>query len=187
LIQTKDLSITLADVVTILSSRQFKYHLTGGFAASFYGEPRFTQDIDIVIRIFPDSPLDQLISDLSKKFIINPEAIEDAVRRKSLFQALHEETMIKVDFHVGEAIVGELDRSKEEEILTGIVIPLVSKEDAIISKLIWIKKGSHKSRQDIKMMLKRGGEIDLQYLEMQALRLGVDHILNELKAELYQE
>ena len=51
MIETKDLKLTLSDVATILSNRHFKFHLTGGLASSFYGEPRFTQDIDIVIRV----------------------------------------------------------------------------------------------------------------------------------------
>ena len=107
MIDTNDLKITLADVVAVLIARQFKFHLTGGLASSFYGEPRFTQDIDIVIRVAIGDSLDQLIRDLSRKFIVDRNAIEDAVRRKGIFQALHEVTMIKVDFHVGEAIRGE--------------------------------------------------------------------------------
>jgi len=187
LIGLKDLKSTLTDVVTILAVRRIKFHLTGGFASSFYGEPRFTQDIDIVIRISLGTSLDQLLSDLAEKFIIDPIAIEDAVQRKGIFQALHEDTMIKVDFHVGEAIEGELERSQSEEVLPGVLVPLVSKEDAILSKLIWVSKGSYKSKQDIKMMLKRRGDIDLTYLGNQAAKLGVQNILSELRAELTAE
>ena len=184
MIDTNDLKITLADIAAVLIARQFKFHLTGGLASSFYGEPRFTQDIDIVIRVAIGDSLTQLIQDLSKKFIVDRAAIEDAVRHKGIFQALHEETMIKVDFHVGEAIRGELDRSHSEEILAGVVVPLVSKEDAILSKLIWISKGSNKSRHDVKTMLKRSGEIDFAYLNAQATELGVEKIFKELSAEL---
>lgn len=184
MIETNDLKLTLADVVTGLNTTQLKYHLTGGLASSFYGEPRFTQDIDIVLRISIGGALDQLILKLREKFIIDPNAIEGAVRKKGLFQALHEETMIKVDFHVGEAIEGELDRSQSKEILPGLTVPLVSKEDAILSKLIWVSKGSHKSRQDIMMMLKRSGHINLALLEEGALKLGVQDILRELREEL---
>lgn len=184
MIDTNDLKITLADILTILLARQCKFHLTGGLASSFYGEPRFTQDIDIVIRVSIGASLNQLIQDLSQKFIVDRAAIEDAVQHKSIFQALHEETMIKVDFHVGEAISGELDRSHSEEILAGVVVPLVSKEDAILSKLIWIKKGSNKSRHDVKAVLKRSGEIDFDYLNSKATELSVESILKELSTEL---
>lgn len=182
-----DLKQTLSDVAKILSARGISFHLTGGLASSFYGEPRFTQDIDIVVQITVGVFLDELILDLTHDFIVDKSAIEDAVRRRSIFQALHERTMIKVDFHVGEAIEGELGRSKSEEILSGVVVPLVSKEDAILSKLIWITKGSHKSRQDIKMMLRRTGEIDFKYMKDQAIGLGVENLLNELRTEVGTE
>jgi hypothetical protein len=143
LINANDLQTTLREVAEILSAGQFKFHLTGGLASSFYGEPRFTQDIDVVIQIVLGNSLDRLLSSLSPQFIVDRDAIVDAVQHKGLFQALHEETMIKVDFHVGEAIEGELERSRNEEILQGITVPLVSKEDAILSKLLWVRKGSH--------------------------------------------
>ena len=69
----------------------------------------------------------------------------------------------------------------------GITVPLVSKEDAILSKLIWVSRGSHKSHQDIKMMLKRSGKIDLGYLKVAAVKLRVDAILNEITTELEKE
>lgn len=187
MIKTNDLKSTLTDVASVLSSNHLKFHLTGGLASSFYGEPRFTQDIDIVIRISPEVSLDRLVSDLARRFVIDRSAVQEAVRHRRLFQALHEETMIKVDFHVGEMIEGELDRSQEEEILFGVTLPLVSKEDAILSKLIWLRRGSQKSRKDILMMLKRRGKIDFDYLNGQATTLEVQDLLNELRAEMGAE
>ena len=43
--------------------------------------------------------------------------------------------------------------------------PLVSKEDAILSKLLWIQKGSHKSRHDVIEMLKRDEDLDRNSLQ----------------------
>ena len=182
--EARDLKLTLIDAVTVLVARNFKFHLTGGFAASFYGEPRFTQDIDFVIQINDNRELPELVQDISSKFIIDFDAVIDAVQRNSIFQALHKMTMIKIDFHVGEAIPGELDRSRKEEILSGVMVPLVSKEDAILSKLIWISKGSHKSKRDVIMMLRRPEGIDFDYLNIQASKLSVETILKELSLEV---
>jgi len=90
---------------------------------------------------------------------------------------------IKIDFHVGEAIPGELDRSISREFFPGISIPFVSKEDAILSKLLWIKKGSHKSRQDVAIMLRTPTPLDREALEQRAISLGVYDLLQELRAE----
>ena len=184
MIDAKDLNSTIVRIVSILTDSKIKFHLTGGLASSFYGEPRFTQDIDIVIRISPGQTLDSLVAALTNNFIIDPQTLKEAVDRQGLFQALDEETMIKVDFHVGEAVPGELERSIVREIFPGVQAPLVTIEDSILSKLIWIKKGSHKSRQDIKMMLKRKEPIDFNYLEEQAIKLNLSPLLEELQAEL---
>jgi hypothetical protein len=186
-IAPEDLKRTLMDVVAVLATRRIGFHITGGLASSFYGEPRFTQDIDIVIVISQGPALAELMIELEQKFLLDRIAVEDAVRRQGLFQALHEETMIKVDFHVGEAVPGELGRSRHEEILLGVVVPLVSKEDSILSKLVWMSKGSHKSRQDVKMMLIRPAEVDLDYLRSQAVQLGVVQLLNEVTTEIEKD
>ena len=110
------------------------------------------------------------------------EAMREAIADKSLFQALDKRTYIRVDFHVGHSIPGEFDRSKIEEVFPGVFVPLVSREDAILSKLLWIKMGSHKSRQDVQMMLARKNPIDEDYLNQQAMALGVTDLLAELKS-----
>jgi hypothetical protein len=40
-------------VIAVLDSLRISYHVTGGLASSFYGEPRLTQDIDFVVRVAP--------------------------------------------------------------------------------------------------------------------------------------
>jgi len=179
-----DLAQTLSRIASVLSSQKIPFHLTGGLASSYYGEPRFTQDVDIVVSIATDSLCEQFIEALAAEFLIDPAVARDAIKRRGLFQALDEETLIKVDLHVGESIPGELQRSKIEEVLPGVSVPLVSKEDAIIAKLLWLKKGSHKSRQDILMMLKRKGDVDSEYLEKQAIALDVQDLLHELQSEV---
>lgn len=183
-----DFQLTVFHITAILDALPLKYHFTGGLASSFYGEPRFTQDLDIVLQIEPQSPvLTELIERLSPLFFLDADAVQEAVSRRDMFQALDEETLIKVDIHVGAAIPHELERSRIEEVFPGLSLPLVAKEDAILSKLIWVSQGSHKSRQDAKMMLLRAGDLDLRYLEAQAVALGVGPLLRELQTEVAPE
>ena len=176
-----DLQIVLSDIVKILEKLNVPFHITGGLVSSLYGEPRFTQDIDIVINITLKKDSLLIVNQLQDTFYINEDSILSAIENQRMFQALHMETFIKVDFHVGEAIPGELSRSVTLEILPDILAPVVSIEDSILSKLLWIKKGSHKSRQDIEMMLKLNPNIDNEYLDNQSKLLGVINLLNELK------
>ena len=107
----------------------------------------------------------------------------DAVKERRLFQALDNETFVKVDFHVGEGIPGELSRSRVVKIKEGLEVPMVSREDAILSKLLWIKQGSGKSSADVTAMLRRTEPVDVEYVERQAEALGVGEIWRELRGK----
>jgi Nucleotidyl transferase AbiEii toxin, Type IV TA system len=117
--------------------------MTGGLASSYYGDPRFTQDIDLVIDLSEDRPeVKALLARLSSGYMINEQVAMEAIRQKGLFQAIDEASLIKIDFHVGEKIPGELDRSARYEILPGVTVPIVSKEDVTLAAPLWIKQGS---------------------------------------------
>ena len=72
----------------------------------------------------------------------------------------------------------------DREIVPGIMAPLVSKEDAILSKLLWIQQGSHKSRHDVIEMLKRDEDLDRDCLRERATTLGLDDLLAEFESEI---
>ena len=156
-----DLRGTMERILAILQHLGFKFHFTGGAVAAFYGDPRFTQDLDLVIQITAFQPETRmLLNRLSAAYFIHEQAIMEAIAGKGMFQAIDEVSMVKVDFHVGEKIPGELNRTSLREISPGLTAPLVSKEDAILSKLLWIQQGSGKSRHDVIEMLKRDEDLD---------------------------
>jgi hypothetical protein len=72
-------------------------------------------------------------------------------------------------------------------ILTGRVVPMIIPEDSILSKLVWIKLGSDRSRKDVVAMLRIQTNLDNEYLETTAEKLDVAKILKELRmiAESY--
>ena len=111
-----------------------------------------TQDIDIVVsnRDLTDA-LSPFLKSLEKSdFMHDVDSIRTAVRAKSLFQLLDGEESLKLDIYPRELVPGELGRSESVEIFEGIEYPVVSLPDSVISKLIWVSKGSHKSREDLK-------------------------------------
>jgi hypothetical protein len=176
---------TMERIAAILVELGIPFHFTGGIAVFYYGEPRFTQDIDLVIRLSADRPEAKLLLDrlCQTHFIHVPTALQ-AIREKGLFQAIDQTTLVKIDFHVGEKIPGELDRTANREYAPGLTIPLVSQEDAILSKLIWMRKGSHKARHDAIAMWKRDEELNTARLRVQALKLGLAKELSEIEEAL---
>jgi len=169
-------------ICSVLDGLGLRYHFTGGLAASFYGEPRFTQDVDLVIHLSAGSPeTEALLERLSPGYYVDRQVMMDAIRRKGLFQVLEKKTAIKIDFHVGEKIPGELSRSTRQQLLPGLAVRLVSKEDAILSKLLWVRLGSGKSRRDVIQMLKGKEDVNRTHLREQALKLGLATELAEME------
>jgi hypothetical protein len=176
---------TIERILPILNELGVRFHLTGGIAASYYGDPRFTQDLDLVIDLVNDRPeTGLLLNRLSSGYFIDLPAAIDAIEHQSLFQAIDERSMVKIDFHVGEKISGELDRATRREVVPGIMAPLVSKEDAILSKLLWIQQGSGKARHDVIEMLKRDEDLDRGCLRDRAATLGLSELLAEFDNEI---
>jgi hypothetical protein len=182
---TDDFPETLERLVKILGELGVRTHVTDGIAASFYGDPRYTQDLDFVVDLTLGRPETRMLLDrLSNGYLINKDVATDAIARRSLFQAIDQQSMIKIDFHVGGRIPGELDRSTRREIAPGLFAPLVSKEDAIVSKLLWIQQGSEKGRRDVREMLRREEYLDRNLLKQLAASLDVLDLLDELDAEM---
>jgi hypothetical protein len=179
-----DFEDSIQRISAILDELGLRFHFTGGVASSYYGDPRLTQDLDVVIQLAVDRPETRTLLDrLSAGYIINkPDALA-AIAQSGLFQAIDETSMIKIDFHVGGKIPGELERTTRRSILPGVVVPLICKEDAILSKLLWIKQGSHKSWHDVTMMLCRDEDMDRASLNERAARLGLGGLLAEIENE----
>jgi predicted nucleotidyltransferase len=120
---------------------------------------------------------------LHSDYLVDKEAVGSALALRKPFQALDKVTLIKIDFYIAEKIPGELTRSAEHELFPGIKIPLVSLEDSILSKLLWVKEGSEKAKRDIVAMLSANSEIDWPYLKQMAEKLELSTILASLASQ----
>ena len=72
-------------VIDILEAMGIEYVIWGGVAAITYGEPRFTRDMDVVVRL-RHSEVDTLARVLEKDgYYVSVEAIRDALDRHFYF------------------------------------------------------------------------------------------------------
>ena len=151
---------TVLKITSVLERLEVPFHLTGGVTGVAYGEPRLTQDIDIVIgNEATAKQLPSLIRLLDESdFMFDKSAIEKAVQSEGMFQLFDVAESLKLDMYPRELILGELSRSVTSEIFSGVFLPIVSKVDAAASKLIWISKGSHKSRRDLRQLVRNFSE-----------------------------
>jgi hypothetical protein len=80
-------------------------------------------------------------------------------------------------------IPGELDRSIPTEVFVGLVLPVVGRTDAALSKLVWISKGSHKSRRDLRQILRRADAGDHAIVTRWAAEHELETLLHEVLSE----
>lgn len=152
--------------------------VVGSYASGAYGDPRFTQDIDIVIDPKP-AQLDALIARLPPdNFYVSPEAAHQAVRSGGQFNVIHPESGNKIDFMIARTDPWgqeQLRRRVKLELLIGVEAFAARPEDVILAKLQFYKEGgSEKHMRDITSMFKVSGEeIDREYIERWVDRLDV--------------
>lgn len=173
---------TLEKFTSIAHHCQFRFHLTGGVTSVTWGEPRMTQDIDIVVDpIRLGEILPEFVQRLQESdFLFNENALTHAVAEGQQFQLLDEQELLKLDLYPRELVRGELGRSRSVEIFDGCEIPIVSLVDAAVSKLFWIDGGSEKSRQDLQAILRRADAAELAEIRELANDHSLTHVLDSL-------
>lgn len=176
---------TLGKFVQIATALELPFHLTGGSISSAYGEPRLTQDIDIVISpVVARAKLDRLIELLSQSdFMFSETAVRRAVLVGDLFQLLDNTESLKLDLYPRELIAGELCRSELVEVFSGMSLPIVSRIDAAASKLVWIQKGSYRSRRDLRSIVRNSDDAQQEDIRAIARELGLSELLEQVLRE----
>jgi hypothetical protein len=87
----------LADVVRRLDAARIPYMITGSTASAYYGEPRATRDLDIVIDPPPEA-LDALVDGLlAAHMYVDRDAASAALRERTQFSVIGPDAT-KVDF-----------------------------------------------------------------------------------------
>jgi hypothetical protein len=175
----------LKQLAAMFTARQVPFALTGGLISVFYGEPRYTQDIDLVVD--PEAFQDQfepLIGEFERLgYMVNRAVVRDALERGRAFQLLHERELLKVDIYPRELVPGELARAQSVEVFRGWTIPIISGADLLLSKLVWISKGSHKSRRDARKVMHRLSPAAREQAYAFAEERGLRQLLDEVLAE----
>ncbi|HWK06345.1 MAG TPA: DUF6036 family nucleotidyltransferase [Puia sp.] len=128
-------------IIDVLNSCEIPYMLSGSVAMSLYIVPRATQDFDFIVHLRPQD-IDRFVENFKEGYYCDKDAIEDAVQNRSMFNIIDHATGFKADFVVLKSEPfrqNEFTRRIPMEFF-GKTIYVVSPEDLIISKLIWIQE-----------------------------------------------
>jgi len=155
-------------VVTALEQNEIPYMLTGAVAVSYYGRPRFTHDVDLIIQIqLKDAQ--RIVRLFENEFYVALEGIIDALRHSTMFNLVHSETGIKVDCWLLKH--KEYDRlsfsRRRKEIVFDQEMYISSPEDLIIAKLDWYKQSDiQKHYEDVIGIFQiQQGKLDIDYIK----------------------
>src|SRR5262249_16000142 len=131
---------TLREVVQRLADSGFDYMLTGSFALNYYAVPRMTRDIDLVVKLGREA-VDRIVRLFEGDYYVDSLAVSRAVSNASLFNIIHLEHTVKVDFIVKKNTEYEEVKFRRRILaaVEDINLWIISKEDLIISKLEWAR------------------------------------------------
>jgi len=173
-------------------NRDFAYYLVGGILVNIYSDFRITRDIDIVIDIqSPNITLSDYISLLERnKF----HSLQDwgttliLARETNIIQFLDKNDIVRYDNHL--VIKSSQNKYKKmgpiglkrrvREIIFGIECWVTSKEDFILSKLVY---GGWQDYTDaLGCWLRFQDELDKEYLELISKELEIQQEYALLKS-----
>ena len=179
----------LAQVVQTFERLRIPYLVTGSVASMAYGEPRLTNDIDVVAGIREADIPGLLAAFPAQEFYLSDDAMRDAIRREGQFNIIHPGSGLKVDVMVRRDTPFDRSRFARARSLRpaeSYEAAFASAEDVIIKKMDYYREGgSEKHLRDITGMLKvSGDEIDRAYIVEWADRLGLRDIWDMIQRRL---
>ena len=175
----------LASVTRKLNQAKIQYMITGSIAMNYYATPRMTRDIDIVIEL-QQVNLKNFIDLFSEDYYIFPETVQRAIKYRELFNIIHNEYALKLDFIVKKNNPyrhTEFSRRKCIS-LEGIPLYIATPEDLILSKLYWAKDSfSALQITDIQNLFHEVSDLDNHYIEKWITELNLEEIYMKVKYE----
>jgi len=173
--------IALKKIITILDTEKIDYMIVGGFAVSYHNRARTTNDIDLVLQIYPAH-----VKSILKHFPDwqdYEESFMESVKHGIIFNITDFDTGIRYDFmsYKDSDYNWRAFERREEVDFFGVKCFICSKEDLVISKLQWYNiTPSEKQLEDLKFLL-LDESLNMSYINswVNALKLKTYGILEQ--------
>ncbi len=179
-------------VIQALETIGIPYMITGSQASAYYGEPRFTRDIDIVADINPGQIEDLISYFPPNEFYCDREMIKAEIKRRGQFNIIHLISGLKIDIILTKTSPfsqAEFARRKRSAIIPDQHTYFASLEDVVIKKMEFYKEGgAEKHLRDITGILKISGEmVDKDYITEWSRELGPTEVWEAIQSRLQEE
>lgn len=176
----------LEPIIHALETIGIPYQIVGSIASSAYGIARSTLDVDLTADM-NESQVNPLVESLRHVYYIDEDRVRDAATRRTSFNVIHLESMIKVDVFVLKSAAYDraaFARRRMEDLGESDaprLLYLASPEDVILHKLLGYHQGGRVSERqwnDVLGMLKiQHGCLDMGYMNNWSEALGLTDLL----------
>ncbi len=189
---TPDIVLATRPIVEAFESLRVDYCIAGSVASSAHGIARATLDVDLVADLVPDK-VRALVLALQDAYYIDKDAALDATARRSMFNVIHLDTMLKVDIYI--LTTRDFDRSSFErrtqvsleEGESARKYSIDTAEDTVLHKLEWYRLGgecSERQWHDVLGVLRvKESTLDLIYMRGWAATLDITDLLERALVE----
>lgn len=167
------------------------YVIGGSFASSVHGEPRSTNDIDMVADL-QHADIDRFVDAMSPDCYVSREAVAEAVPAGGAFNVIHMATAVKVDNFVAGSDAFDRERLRRRIPVTfssdpdSVTLFVDTAEDTVLRKLEWYRRGKESSerqwRDVVGIVETQGSRLDRDYLREWASNLGVSDLVERVLA-----
>ena len=176
----------LGRVTAALEAVSAPYMLTGSLAAIFFGEPRLTVDIDLVVDLTEAQIVTLAAFFPPDEYYFDEVMAKEALAARGQFNILHIPSGLKVDLIVVRSRVfsqTEFSRRRRRRLGNGREVDVAQPEDLILAKMEFFREGgSDKHLRDIAGILRVcAGELDLAYIDGWAAELGLAKVWQALR------
>jgi len=167
----------LQKLIRLIEAAGIPYVVCGSLGSSLHGQPRATNDADIIISP-TQAQLAKLLKSLETGYYVSAEAASEALRQCSMFNVIDSELGWKADLIFrkdGPYQLSEFNRRIKANVM-GVDLWILSPEDVILSKLDWAKNTeSNLQYRDVLGVIKlQWDKLDWDYLRHWTKELGVE-------------
>jgi hypothetical protein len=167
-----------------------EYFVGGSVASSLQGEPRATNDLDVVVAMLAHR-VPVFAEKLGSEFDVDQDMLRHALLRGGSANLFYLPWITKVDiFCVGSAPYDEAEFARRRRVKvreSGAELWVKSPEDTILRKLLWYREGGEVSekqwRDVVEVMRIRGPKLDRVYLDLWTARLGLHALFARARSD----
>jgi len=185
-------SVTQAELlrylVDALDAVGVAYMIGGSQASMYYGEPRLTRDVDVVVELDLERLPALLHCFPGDEFYVDAQTAQETVQSSGQFNIIHPGSGLKIDIYINPESPYDrtrLARRQKLPLIPGVDAYFARPEDIILYKLLYSRQGqSQLHLRDVLGILRvSGAELDEPYIGEWAGRLGLTAIWEQIRKQ----